>query len=114
MANAGRNTNRSQFFIVQEKAAKVEEIKKYVEYKGKTLKEYFKTGYDTDLSDDQIDRFLTYGGAPWLSGHHTVFGQLYKGFEVLDAISVTDTNTKNVPLKDVVIKTIKITVYGKE
>ncbi len=43
-----------------------------------------------------------------------MFGQLYKGFEILDAISRVDTNTKNVPLKDVVIKTIKITVYGKE
>ena len=111
MANAGANTNGSQFFIVSETAAKVQELKKYVEYKGYTFKDYLKAGYNTELSDEQIEKFLLYGGAPWLSGHHTVFGQVYKGFDVLDRISVADTDNKDIPLKPIVIKTIKITEY---
>ncbi len=114
MANAGANTNGSQFFIVSGTAAKVQELKKYVEYKGHTFAEYLKSGYNTVLTDAKIEFFTTYGGAPWLSGHHTVFGQVYKGFDVLDNISYTDTDNKDIPLKDVIIKTIKVTEYVEE
>lgn len=112
MANSGANTNGSQFFLVQANTAFMDSLKELVEYKGYTLKQYLKSAYDVDLSEETISNYMTYGGTPWLSGHHTVFGQIFKGYEVLDAIAATETNSKDAPLNDVIIKTIRVYTYG--
>ncbi len=54
MANAGANTNRSQFFI-------------------------------------------TTSSAPWLNGRHTIFGEIKSGFEVLNALENTATDSEDRP-----------------
>ena len=56
MANAGPNTNGSQFFIITKE-----------------------------------------GGTPWLIGHHTVFGKVTKGMDVVDAISKVQTGANDMP-----------------
>lgn len=45
---------------------------------------------------------------PWLDGKHAVFGQIYKGLDVLDKIATTETNVWDVPVNEVVIEKIEI------
>lgn len=50
-----------------------------------------------------------------LDGKYTVFGQVYEGMDVVDAIAAVETGTvngfQNKPLKDVVLKSVDITNY---
>jgi len=52
--------------------------------------------------------FICHGDAGSLDGQYTVFGNLIKGFDVLDKIATTPTETPDRPLKRVNIDSIKI------
>lgn len=67
MANAGPDSNGSQFFIVTKK-----------------------------------------DGCPWLDGKHTVFGKVVYGMDVAHKIESVDRDSKDKPLKPVVIEKIRI------
>ncbi|GLB46715.1 peptidyl-prolyl cis-trans isomerase [Philodulcilactobacillus myokoensis] len=93
MANAGPNTNGSQFFIVQNKTVNDKLIKQMK---------------DAAFPKDIIEAYHKMGGAPWLDFRHTVFGQVIEGMDVVDKIAEIPVDNDDRPKKDVIIKNIKI------
>ncbi len=65
MANAGPNTNGSQFFI-------------------------------------------TVAPTTWLTGKHTIFGEVVEGQDVVDKITRAQRNTQDRPVKDIKLNSVKI------
>ena len=92
MANAGPNTNGSQFFIVQAKEVSPDLIK--------MMEEAVSQGY----SEAFIDAYSHLGGTPHLDGRHTVFGQVIEGMDVVDKIAAVDRDEMDKPKTDVVIE----------
>ena len=52
--------------------------------------------------------FITLDKTPWLNGHHTIFGRVKEGMDVVRRIGHSETDMADRPLEDVVIKTIEI------
>jgi len=52
--------------------------------------------------------FITTVPTPWLDGKHAIFGQVVKGQEVVDNISMVKRNSQDKPLTPVIIKKITI------
>ena len=113
MAKSGVDSNGSQFFIVQSSAEEVNRLQElFMERYNMSMITYIEQAYQTTITQEELDRFLIYGGTPWLVRHHTVFGQLIQGFEVLDALAETeDSNEQGKPMTDLTIESIVITEY---
>ena len=95
MANAGPNTNGSQFFIVQAKEAPSQMLEQ--------MKGLEDRGFPAEITE----AYAQLGGTPWLDFRHTVFGQVYEGMDTVDAIAETET-VNDKPTNDVVIHSIEI------
>ena len=52
--------------------------------------------------------FITVAPTPWLDGHHSVFGKVVEGMEVVESISKVQTGRNDRPLEDVIINSIVI------
>ncbi|KAK0060853.1 peptidyl-prolyl cis-trans isomerase 6 [Biomphalaria pfeifferi] len=47
--------------------------------------------------------FITLTSTRWLDGHHTVFGMVLKGMDIVNKIAEVKTNSYDAPVEDVVI-----------
>lgn len=99
MANSGKNTNGSQFFIVQSKELGVSRD---------VLKK-------ANFPEEVINAYEEVGGTPHLDHIHTVFGHVYEGMDVVDAIAAAETDSPNTnkPVKDIVIESIEVRNWNK-
>ena len=93
MANAGPNTNGSQFFIVQAKTVPEGMLEQMAEYPD---------SYPADTVED----YKALGGTPWLDYKHTVFGQVFDGMETVEKIAELETDGADKPLNEVWIECI--------
>jgi peptidyl-prolyl cis-trans isomerase B (cyclophilin B) len=58
--------------------------------------------------------FIMHEDYPSLDGEYAAFGKLIEGFEVLDAIVTVETDSKDKPVEDVVMKTVTVDLNGYE
>ena len=89
MANAGADTNGSQFFINQNPADASGQLSS-----GKT--------------PGKIIEAYKNGGNPSLDGGYTVFGQVIEGMDVVDKIASSETDASDKPTSDITINSIEI------
>ncbi len=101
MANAGPGTNGSQFFIVQAKAVDPRLLKE--------MKELEAHGFPKDVTE----AYAEVGGTPHLDFRHTVFGQVFDGMDVVDAIAAVKVDRRDKPLDDVVILGIDVKEWAE-
>ena len=93
MANAGPNTNGSQFFIVTAKQVPAQMLKQ--------LK-------DGGWPEEIVEEYAKIGGTPWLDHRHTVFGRVVEGMDVVLEIEGVKRNGQDRPFEDVVIESMKV------
>lgn len=96
MANAGPNTNGSQFFIVSADSVDA------------GLLSQMRGLEDNGFPKECNDNYERIGGTPWLDFKHTVFGQVAEGMDVVSAIENVQTGFQDKPVNDVVIESIEI------
>ena len=96
MANAVPNSNGSQFFIVQ--APTVDE----------RLIGQMRALSDRGYPDEVTDAYAEVGGTPHLDFRHTVFGQVFDGMDVVDAIAAVEVDRSDKPLTPVTVNSIDI------
>jgi peptidyl-prolyl cis-trans isomerase A (cyclophilin A) len=53
--------------------------------------------------------FITTVPTPWLTGKHTIFGEVVQGSDIVDKISNIQTDSRDRPANDVVIESVEIT-----
>jgi peptidyl-prolyl cis-trans isomerase A (cyclophilin A) len=52
--------------------------------------------------------FITIAPTQWLTGKHTIFGEVVEGYEVAEKIVATPRNRQDKPLKDAAVKSVVI------
>ena len=95
--NPERVSSGSQFYIVTGKFYTESELDKIEQEK------------NIKLTLEQRQAYMFEGGVPHLDGEYTVFGEVVKGMKVVDKIQFVHTNMEDRPLKNIKIKSMKIT-----
>lgn len=117
MANSGMNTNGSQFFIVQKPGIQDgywEHIDSLVEEFGDSQVLFDNQSnrlVKVNYSDEARELYNENGGTPHLDYGHTVFGQVFEGMDVVDAIASVAVDENDKPADDVIITSISFENY---
>jgi len=94
--NPERMSSAMQFYIVTGKYFTDHELDKMEKERNITF------------TPEQREAFKFQGGAPHLDGDYTIFGEVTKGLKVVQKIELSNTDSRDRPLKDIRIKTMKI------
>ncbi|HMP93895.1 MAG TPA: peptidylprolyl isomerase, partial [Phnomibacter sp.] len=87
--NPEKASSNCQFYIVHRKPWRPGELDSMARMRNLTLNEA------------QRNLYTTTGGTPHLDGNYTVYGELVKGFDILDSIAATPTQPGDRPKTDV-------------
>lgn len=90
--NPKKESSGSQFYIVQGQPVDPGQLKMLA------------SGKNIQYSQEDINKYATLGGAPFLDGDYTVFGEVIEGMEVIDQICSTSCDANNRPLQDIKMK----------
>ncbi|MDX1940160.1 MAG: peptidylprolyl isomerase [Saprospiraceae bacterium] len=90
--NPERKSSGSQFFIVHGRPFTDEELNA------------IQMQNNISFSEEQLKFYKETGGAPFLDGQYTVFGQVVEGVDVLDKIAAVPTGTADRPIRDLKMK----------
>jgi cyclophilin family peptidyl-prolyl cis-trans isomerase len=100
--NPKRESSGVQFYIVQGRVFNDKSLDSVETYRLNGRK----------IPQEQRTVYKTVGGAPHLDQQYTIFGNLVRGFDVLDKIAVTKTTGRqggDKPLQDIRIRSAKLT-----
>ncbi len=67
---------------------------------------------DAAYREEVMDAYTAAGGVPYLDYTDTVFGQIYDGMDVIDAIAALETDEDDTPLEAVVITSVTVGSYS--
>lgn len=87
--NPERRSSGSQFYIVQGRVYRTEELDAMEQQTGKSI------------SASRREAYTTVGGTPHLDDAYTVFGEVISGIEVVDQIAAVQTGAADRPLEDI-------------
>jgi peptidyl-prolyl cis-trans isomerase B (cyclophilin B) len=87
--NPEKRSSPTQFYIVQGRTFTDEEL------------DQIETQYKVSLSEFQRGIYKMIGGTPFLDQNYTVFGEVVKGLDVVDAIAALPTGPRDVPSVDI-------------
>ncbi|MBK7869956.1 MAG: peptidylprolyl isomerase [Saprospiraceae bacterium] len=90
--NPERKSSGSQFFIVHGRPFTDEELNA------------IQMQNNISFTEEQLKFYRETGGAPFLDGQYTVFGQVVEGIDVLDKIAAVPTGTADRPIRDLKMK----------
>lgn len=131
MANSGKNTNGSQFFIDQAGPSafagwsQYEQAYSYFKQSKMTasdfVHQYGSSWLNMDKATEEYRKFYeTNGGNPHLDGYynidgagHTVFGQVFEGMDTVDKIAAVEVDSAGKPASPVKIIKAEIQKYQK-
>ncbi len=60
------------------------------------------------IPEEQRQVYKTIGGVPHLDGSVTIFGEVVEGFDIVEKMSLVETDANDRPLKDVIVKSTKV------
>lgn len=89
------------------------------EYNTYAYKEQYYTnlaGMVNEATEFTTQKYNDVGGMPMLDGGYTVFGQVFEGYEVLEAIAACEVENnayseKSKPVEEIIISSVKIVKY---
>lgn len=90
--NPEKKSSGSQFYIVQGKPVAEGQLNSMAQMKG------------ISYSPEDVQRYTTDGGTPFLDADYTVFGEVVEGMDVIDKIASVQTAPGDRPVEDVKMK----------
>ncbi|MDZ7778202.1 MAG: peptidylprolyl isomerase [Bacteroidales bacterium] len=90
--NPQKRSSGSQFYIVEGRVFSPKELQQMQKATGK------------EYTQQMIDDYTTWGGAPHLDREYTVFGEVVMGLQVVERISELKTDRRNTPYDAVKMK----------
>jgi len=94
--NPEKKSSGSQFYIVHGSQVSRENLS------------MFSRRNQITYNEEEMEAYEKHGGTPFLDGQYTVFGQVIKGFEVIDKIAQTPTGPADRPNENITMKIVEI------